>query len=459
MEKNLYSCVKFLEDSEQLIRVQEKLSPHYEVAAVLRYLEQKSGKAVLLEKIEGYEDVVILGNLFSNRRRLALLMGVPEDRLIENYQERMAVSVPPRVLNAQLEDVGLTRLEKPETSALPVLTHHAKDVSPYLTSAVVIAKDPETGARGMGIHRVQVKDNNRLGIYLASPPLSDFLAKAEAAGKDLEVAIVIGIEPLTWLASVAYAPGGVDKFGLAGALRREPVDLAHCATVDIEVPAEAEYVIEGRVLAGIREKEGPFGESNGVYLTYENPVVQIKCISQRSRPIYHALLPFNHEESVLIGLSWETQNQRELQSRFPFIKRMHLEEDDWTKAIIQVDREQMDAPLLEFARQILQKLYFVKTLILVDTDINIYDEEEISFALATRFQPDRDMLVLSDEPALSLDPSAKISSQGYRTSKVAMDATISPAERQKYEKIAIPDSVYKQIREKLGDKYFSYGKG
>lgn len=454
MEKNLYSCVTFLENNEQLIRVKERLSPRYEVAAALRYLEQKSGKAVLLEKIEGYDDAVILGNLFSNRRRLALLMGVPEDRLIENYQERMAVSVPPRVMNAQLGDVGLTQLKKPEITALPALTHHAKDVSPYLTSAVVIAKDPETGVRGMGIHRVQVKDKNRLGIFLASPPLSEFLLKAEATGKDLEVAIVVGINPLTWLASVAYAPGGVDKFGLAGALRGEPIDMVRCTTVDLEVPAEAEYVIEGKVLAGMREKEGPFGESNGVYLTYDNPVIQIQCISQRPRPVYHALLPFNHEESVLIGLSWETQNQRELQQRFPFVKRMHLEEDDWTKAIMQVDREQMEAPLLEFAKQVMQELYFVKTLVMVDTDINIYDGEDISFALATRFQPDRDMLVLSDQPALSLDPSATISSQGYRTSKVVMDATISPAERQKYEKIALPDSVSQQIREKLGDKYF-----
>ncbi|MDO8784972.1 MAG: UbiD family decarboxylase, partial [Syntrophales bacterium] len=137
MERNLYSCIKFLENNGQLVRVQERLSPHYEVAAALRYLEQKSGKAVLLEKIEGYDDVVILGNLFSDRRRLALLMNVPEDRLIENYQERMAVSVPPRVMNAQLGDVGLTQLEKPETTAMPVLTHHAKDAAPYLTSAVV----------------------------------------------------------------------------------------------------------------------------------------------------------------------------------------------------------------------------------------------------------------------------------------------------------------------------------
>src|SRR3989337_456715 len=104
MEKNLNSCVKFLENNGQLVRVQERLSPYYEVAAALRYVEQKSGKAVLFEKIEGYDDVVILGNLFSNRRRLAMLMSVPEDRLIENYQERMAVFMPPRVMNAQLRD-------------------------------------------------------------------------------------------------------------------------------------------------------------------------------------------------------------------------------------------------------------------------------------------------------------------------------------------------------------------
>lgn len=453
MKKNLNYYINFLENEGQLIRIQERLSTQYEVAAALRYLEQKSGKAVLLEKIDSYDEVVILGNLFTNRRRLALLLNVAEDSLIEAYQARTASLVPLRMLNTQLSDTGLIQQKKPDVMVLPVLTHHAKDASPYLTSAVVIAKDPETGIRGMGIHRIQIKDKNRLGIFLSSPPIADFLAKAEESGKDLDVAIVIGIDPLTWLASVAYAPGGVDKFGLAGALRGEPVELVRCATVDIEVPVEAEYVIEGRVLAGIREKEGPFGESNGVYLTYENPVVQIQMISQRPRSIYHALLPFNHEESVLIGLSWEIQNQKELQQRFPFVKRMHLEEDDWTKVVIQVDREQVDMPLLEFAKQVLQELYFVKSLILIDTDINIYDAQEISFALATRFQPDKDILVLRDQPALSLDPSATISPQGYRTSKVAMDATVAPTERQKYEKIAIPDSVSQRIRDKLGDKY------
>lgn len=448
MLESLYACINFLEDAGELVRVQEKLSPRYEVAAALRYLERQSGKAVLLERIDGYEDVVILGNLLSNRKRLALLLDVPEDDVADAYLARTATPVAPKITEGDLLAAGLQET-KPDVFVMPVLTHHADDASPYLTSAVTIAKDPETGLRGMGIHRVQVKERDRLGIFLGSPPLSDFLAKAEARGQDLEVAIVVGMHPLTWLAAVAYAPEGVDKFGLAGALRGEPVELVRCATVDLEVPAEAEYVIEGRVLAGVREKEGPFGESNGVYLTYDNPVVRVQRISCRPHAIYHALVPFNHEENILIGLNWEAQNLRSLQQRFPFVRKMHLEEDDWTKAVIQVDREQATLPLLEFASQVLQELYFVKTLVLVDTDIDIYDAQEVSFALATRFQPDRDMVVLKDQPALALDPSATATPEGYRTAKVAMDATVPPGERERYKKISIPEDVYRRVREKL----------
>lgn len=448
MFESLFNWVNFLEEAGELIRVKENLSPCYEVAAALRYIERKLGKAVLLEKIDGYSNTQILGNLLSNRKRLALLLGVAEDRLEDTYLSRTATPIAPNVIEDNLSIVGMQQA-KTDVFTMPVLTHHERDVSPYLTSAVIFAKDPVTGARGMGIHRIQVKDKDRLGAFLNSPPLCDFLAKAEELGQDLEVAIVIGMNPLTWLASVAHAPEGVDKLSLAGSLLGKAVDLARCGTVDIEVPIEAEYVLEGRVLAGVREREGPFGESNGVYCTYDNPVIQVQRVSVRTNPIYHALVPFNHEENVLIGMSWEMQYLGGLQQRFPFLKRMHLEEEDWTKAIFQVDREKASVPMLDFASQVLQELFFIKTLIIVDTDIDVYDSQEVSFALATRFQPDRDMLVLSSLPALALDPSAAAVNSGFYTAKVAMDATVPPAERGRYEKIKIPEDAVRNVIKKL----------
>ncbi len=448
MTDNLNFCINYLEKAGELVRVREKFSPRHEVAAALRYLERKLGKAILLEEVEGYSNVKILGNLLSNRKRLALFLGVAEEKLVETYLSRTANPIMPKVVEDKLSSVGLQEV-KPDVLAMPVLTHHARDASPYLTSAVIFAKDPVTGVRGMGIHRIQVKDKDRLGVFLNSPPLSEFLAKAEERRRDLEVAIVIGMNPLTWLASVAHAPEGFDKLSIAGSLQGKAIELVRCSTVDVEVPVEAEYVIEGRVLAGVREKEGPFGESSGVYLAYDNPVVQVQRVSSRSHPIYHALLPFNHEENVLIGMSWEIQNLSKLQQRFPFVRRMHLEEEDWTKAIIQVDRERANVPLLDFAGQVLQELYFVKTLVMVDTDIDVYDSQEVSFALATRFQPDQDMLVLSGQPGLSIDPSTTATTEGYKTAKVAMDATFPPGERGRYEKIGSPEDTVRRVMQKL----------
>jgi 2,5-furandicarboxylate decarboxylase 1 len=236
----------------------------------------------------------------------------------------------------------------------------------------------------------------------------------------------------------------VDKLGLAGALQGEAVELVKCRIVDLAVPAEAELLIEAKILAGVRETDGPFGESNGVYGTYNNPVAEVLAISHRENPIYHALLPFTVEEARLRCVSWEPQVTRMLQSVFPWVIKAHLDEHDWTRLIIQVAKPSEGAPrdLLAYT---LEQFTSVKAAVVVDRDISIYDQKDVAFALATRMQPDKNVIIKSNLSTLALDPSAKATAEGFRGSKIGFDATAPIAQHEKYEKIRMPEEVDRKI--------------
>ena len=340
---------------------------------------------------------------------------------------------------------------------LPVLTHHEKDAGPYFTCSTVVAKDPETGIRGVGLHRIQVKGKDKLGIFLATPPLSNFLAKAEELGKPLEIAIVNGVDPVTFFSSVVWAPGGEDKFAIAGGLAGRPLQLIKCETVDLEVPANAEFVLEGQIAPGIREEEGPFGESTGYYLTYQNPVININAITRRKDPLYHALLPFSPEEGVLLDFSWEMDNLEATRKEFPCIRKVHMTELGMVaKVQIQKDNE-------ENGRQIIDYFFnqpFVKLVIIVDEDVNIHNTNEVLWAVATRTKPLEDVVVKGDLPGLMIDPTTpggeftpdSLHMMVPKTSKLGIDATKPLDEKERFEKVDVPGDVRVKIEE-IAKKY------
>jgi 2,5-furandicarboxylate decarboxylase 1 len=324
---------------------------------------------------------------------------------------------------------------------MPVLTHHEKDAGPYFSSAVTIAKDPQTGIRGMGIHRIQVKGKNKIGIFLGSPPLSRFLSLSDSQGKPLEIAIIVGIDPLTFLASITYAPEGVDKFDLAGGLRGKPVELVKGETIDIEIPRYAEFVMEGQILPGVRETEGPFGESSGAYLTVENPVAYIHCIYHRKQPLYHALMPFNRENRIITNLVWEATQLGNIQRSLPAVKKVHLWGSVGEVAVVQIEKKAEDD-----GRKMIKDLFHLLTrakgIIVVDTDIDIQDPHEVEWALFTRFQVDRDLLTISGVTGSLLDPSA----DGGLTSKWGVDATKPLKDSGKYDRIAPPAWAMEKVK-------------
>ncbi|MFC1951486.1 UbiD family decarboxylase domain-containing protein [Chloroflexota bacterium] len=214
--QDLSSFLEELEARDELIRVSEPLSARHEAAAAIKMMAKKQGKALLMDNIKGYS-IPVIGNLLGTTRRLAIALGVDENDLPAAYLERRNKPIKPMmVTEAPVQEVVIDG-EIDILLTMPVLTHYLKDAAPYFTCAFVVARDPVTGVHGLGIHRIQVKGKDTLGISFASPPLSDFLAKAEQQGKPLEIAIVSGADPIMHFTSPQYALPGVDKYEISPA--------------------------------------------------------------------------------------------------------------------------------------------------------------------------------------------------------------------------------------------------
>lgn len=443
MFKDLRSFVEYLKAAQDLIQVDEPLSPRHEIPAVLKQMDKVNGAAVLFSGAKGY-DIPVVGNLLGRRRRLAAALGVREERLAEAYQARRARPIKPVVRKrAPCQQVVIKKAVN-IARAIPVLTHHARDVSPYFTCALTTFKDPDTGMRGVGLHRIQVKNRDTIGIFLATPPLSHIWARAEKKGQPLEFAIAVGLDPITFFSSVIWAPEGEDKFGIAGGLAGRPIELVKCKTVDVEVPAWAEFVLEGYLIPGRRDTEGPFGESDGYYFTYQNPVGKIKAITHRRDPMYHALMPWTTEESVLMDLSWELDHLKSARQAFPIIRRM-ARRNLGMMTVVQVDKKS-DQDVPKLLEHLLKTNPSVKVAVAVDGDVDIHDPLEVEWAVATRSQPSRNLIVRDGLPGMSLDPSAQggVYDAGQKefvttTSKMGIDATKPLQDPEgRFEKIDVP---------------------
>lgn len=445
---DLKEFISKLDKAGDLVRIKKPVSAKHEIAAVLDQVDKSTRQAVLFERVRGHSAPVI-GNLLSHRRRLALAMGVSEADLFKEYSRRMKRRVKPKIVaRGPVMEVIVER--NPDIlKEIPVLTHRERDASPYFSSAVTIARDPETGETGMGIYRIQVRGRNQVALNFQNPPLTDFLHKAEAKGKELEVAIVLGMDPLTFIASVFPAPAGTDRFDIAGGLRGEAVELVKCRTIDVLVPARAEFVLEGRVKPGVRVAEGPFGESWGTYQSGTNPVARITAIMHRKKAIYQSLLSYSGEDTQLLSMSLEAVLMDSLRVAHPGVISLALDKFNRSNLIVSMRKKSDSEP-----RQVLKKVLaipIVKSAMVVDDDIDSNDPYSVGFAVATRFQAKRGVLIIDEARSSALDPSSKLRKTGRVTSKQGIDATRPVAEpRSKYELIRFSEKMKARAEAILG---------
>ena len=428
--------IQKLTDNGELITISEPISKTYEVAAVLKQLEPRP---VLFENVKESEFRVI-GNLFCNKSQFADYFGIEVTEIIPTLTRAIDSPSPPASLpageGAPCQEV--VHLE-PDLDQLPILRHFAGDGGNYITAGVVIAKHPVHG-QNMDFHRCMQFSPIEMAVRVVKGRhFSQFL---DDLGQ-VDVAICVGNSPDILAAAATSVSLGVDELSIAAALANitggSPSQLTRAKTVDLVIPAEAEFVIEGTVYRDKKHAEGPFVDLTETQdVIREEPVLVIKTITHRKDAIWQALLPGSLEHKLLMGMPREPTIFRAVNEAAKCLDvNVNPGGCSWLHAIVQIDKLAEDdgkkAIEAAFAGHRSCKHVYV-----VDGDIDIYDSLQVEWAMATRFQGDRDLVVLDKEPGSSLDPSAEPGTK--MTTKIGFDLTAPVGEARKhYKKVPYPD--------------------
>jgi 2,5-furandicarboxylate decarboxylase 1 len=388
-----------------------------ELAAVSKKLEHE--RAVMFPQPGGHP-MAVVSNLFADRSWIADSIGAATEDLLARFQQAVRQPLPwIEVGNAVAQevihrDVDLLKL-------LPIPKHNEHDSGPYITAALLIARNPKTGIQNVSIHRCQVSGPDRIGVLLLPRHTHHYFRMAEEAGEALEIALVIGVHPACILASQAIAALDEDEMKIAGALMGAAVKMVKCRTNQVRVPAHAEIVIEGRILPKVREPEGPFGEFPQYYGPRANrEVIHVDAVTHRRNAIFHTIVGGGMEHLLLGEIPREATLLEHLQRSFPSVRDLRLTLGGTCRyhLVVKIDKRSNGEP-----KNIIMGAfgghYDVKQVVVVDLDVDIDNPHEIEWAVATRFQADRDLVVVSGAQGSKLDPS----SQDGISAKMGIDAT------------------------------------
>lgn len=422
---DLRQYIHLLESEGELARVAASVSPRFELAAISRVALEKKGPALLFERVEGSGFPVVC-NLLTTRRRVALALGCSEEELLKTWLERTEKKVFPELVSTGPCKEVISDAVDLEQFPVPIWWNK-DDGGPYITFGLFICKDPETGLRNVAIYRVQIKGKNRSGVLIQPPQHGGIcFANAEKRDQPLEFALALGAEPVCYLAAQALLTFEEDEFVLASSLRQEPLPLVKCETVDLEVPASSEIVLEGHMLPGAREMEGPFGEFTG-YLSGRapRPVAEYHCITHRQEPIYLTAYEGYRlgTSTMLLAVSREPEWFRWIRSHScPSVKDVHFTPAGCGTfhAVVSI-RKQVEGQAKNVIADLLRS-HTCKHVIVVDDDIDPRDPSSVEWALATRFQADRDLVIIPGAAGIKLDPSQTDFPTGVGA-KMGLDAT------------------------------------
>jgi len=408
----------------EVIRVGEPVSIAEDLMAlVLEYERRRRYPILMFDRIAGY-DIPIVCNVVASRRALAFALGVDERGLAAEYARRIKDHVKPVVVpDPPFRHRTLTGPAM-DLASLPIPRYFPGDAGRYLTAGMLVARDPDTGVETEGYHRFQLKGRDRMGVSLHSRRrMFEYQRRAEAKGQALPCAIVLGLHPLVSMGSLAYPPADVGKFEVVGGLLGEPLQVAPCATIDLHVPASAEIVIEGEILPGVREPEGPFGEFTG-YLSRRSTehVFVARAIAMRERPWFQSIGSGRAGDHITtLGLIREAEIANALGRVIPNVRGVHVPLSGTSSFTAYVSIAQSRPGEAKHVIPIVLGVdHYLKLVIVVDDDIDVFDEAEVLWAIATRMQADRDLVVISGSLGAMLDPSAD--DRGI-TAKLGIDAT------------------------------------
>ncbi len=446
MDKDLRSYLKQLDSlgPEEWVRIKKKISPRYETTAILYQLENEGRyPAVLFESIEGYS-IPAVTNLHATRKRIALALGVDEASLVEEYRKRDAERILPRMVeNGPVKEVVL-KGEDLDLNGLPLFTHFDINNAPYITAGIVVARDPVSKVRNLSFNRGMLVGRNRLRVHMApGMQLGRCYRNAEDREEPLDIAIIIGVHPAFAIGALALVPFEVDEYDVIGGILQEPVPLVKCETVDLEVPAYAEIVLEGKILPHIREDEGPFGEFSGHSVgVAKHHVIEINVITHRREPIYQDIFTGHSEQRLMGGVPREALLYKAVRAVAPGTRAVHMPISGCCRfhCYISLDKR-TDGEVRNAAFAALAADLYLKHIVIVDSDIDVYNERDVLWAVANRVQTNRDLTIIPDCQGSEIDPSAE---KGGLTTKMIVDATKKSKDFPK--KLSVPQETLKRVR-------------
>lgn len=437
VEQNFRGWLADLARRGDLGVVRAAIDPDQDVAAVLEHADGR--RAVLFTDVKG-SHFPLAGNAVLGRADLARAMGVAAPEAARRYET--ALNEPRSCVDVAGEDAPIlaNRLDNDERllSLLPLTVQHEHDAGRYITSALLAVRDPASGAMNLSINRMLAVGERELRVLVLPGRLRRVLDQAEREGRDLDVAIVNGVDPLLEMASQAPSDRELDDLEVASALRASPLPLVSCPSIDASVPADAEFVLEGRFRAGVRAPEGPFGEFPRTYGPGgPAPVIELLAAWHRDDAVFQTVLSGGREHFLVGGVPREAALQRFLRSAHIDVVAVRLPESGSCRlnAVVAL-RDPAPGVAINAIMAILAVSTVVKTVVVVDDDVDIFDDEQVSWAVATRVQADRDVLVVPGAKGSSLDPSAG----GGTTAKLGINATVPRQDQERYAQMRIRPS-------------------
>jgi 4-hydroxy-3-polyprenylbenzoate decarboxylase len=438
---DLRAFVRALESRGELVRVKAEVDPDLEITEISDRAMKAGRPALLFERVRGHSAPVLI-NAFGSMSRMSLALGVSHpDEIAGKLRKLLQPDVPGSMLEKlgklfELKDlaritprtVGKAASQEvvqstPSLRSLPVLRCWPMDAGPFITLPLVITRDPSTGRRNVGMYRMQVFDETRAGLH--SQRHKDAAAHlTHGIGKRLEVAVAIGADPATVYAASAPLPPGIDEFLFAGFLRGSGVELVRAKTVDLEVPANAEYVLEGYVDPADQAPEGPFGDHTGFYSLQDvYPVFHLTALTHRRDPIYHTTIVGRPPmEDFYMGKATERIFLPLLQLVNPEVVDMHMPAEGVFHNLIIVS---IKKAYPGHARKVMYALWgtglmmLTRNIVVVDADVDVQDLSEVAWRVTGNVDARRD-LVIVDGPVDVLDHASSVPAYG---GKLGIDAT------------------------------------
>ena len=425
---NLRDFLAKLDDKGKLVRINREVSHEYEIANVLNTLGEQP---TIFENVKGF-DYPVFGGITATRDTIAHALGTTKEKVLPMLVGALRNPKEPEMVEeAPCQEVVITG-DDVDLDNIPLLLHLPDDGGRYASASVAIIKDPETG-RNACYHRLMQVGKNRLTARLI-PKRQTRTTYDKYPDQDIEMAVCLGSSVAVMLAASLGPPPGVDEMAIANAM--DETRMVKCKTVDIEVPAETEMVLEGRLIRNV-DREGPFVDLTETRdFERQEPVFVVDAITHRKDAMYQVLLPGRMEHKTLMGMPKEPTIYDAV-SKVANCKNVliTLGGGSWLHSIVQIDKQTPEdgKKAIEAAFQGHKSM---KSVTVVDADVDIYDPVAVEWALATRFQADKDLVIHPDQPGSSLDPSGDHTGKKTRTAKTGYDATIpAHVDPKKYVKV------------------------